>query len=329
MPASGVGAMPAAASELLQALFEEQPRPLELVFLGAHAAHFATRDQDAPLISVVPPNGLRMPGGVLVGAVEPTGAEWAAVQSASGSGATIGADVLRLGELDVRPARWWSGARPRRVGTAPADVPSLLADIETVALPLDAPTRTAVDRLDIAIKALATLSSGIATAPELAGVPLQRAQPPVSMAHVTARVTVAARAMVGLGPGLTPSGDDVLVGALVALQHFERCGSEPARARLSALRAALIEGTWGCGGRTTAVSAALLAHARRGEGMPVLLDLVAALAPAGPRSADRAGLRRAAEAVRAVGQLTGSAMLRGVQIAAAGALQEPRATIPQ
>jgi hypothetical protein len=66
--------------------------------------------------------------------------------------------------------------------------------------------------------------------------------------------------LVGLGPGLTPAGDDVVAGALVALV----AGGAHARA------AAVLGAVRACRRRTTVLSAALLEHAGAGRAVPQL-----------------------------------------------------------
>ncbi len=101
--------------------------------------------------------------------------------------------------------------------------------------------------------------------------------------------------LVGAGPGLTPSGDDVLAGALVAahatadprLPHWRR-----------ATRLALVHRA------TTVVSRGLLQHALDGYATPELADAVVALC----RGEDPAV---ALDRLRGVGHTSGSALLAG------------------
>ncbi len=111
----------------------------------------------------------------------------------------------------------------------------------------------------------------------------------------------AARRLAGLGPGLTPSGDDVLTGCLVALTLWPPRGRSDLR-RLIADQAVP---------RTTRISAAYLAAAARGEAGQRWHDLRDALA--GP---DPAAVRRAAAQVMALGETSGSDMLGGFVLAA-------------
>jgi hypothetical protein len=80
--------------------------------------------------------------------------------------------------------------------------------------------------------------------------------------------------LIGLGTGLTPSGDDYLTGLLAGLDAT----GHPARHAL----ATAIER--GIPGRTTAVGAALLGHAVHGEFTERLHDVLAALAAGRPDS---------------------------------------------
>jgi hypothetical protein len=103
--------------------------------------------------------------------------------------------------------------------------------------------------------------------------------------------------LVGSGPGLTPSGDDVLAGALVTA----RATGDPRLATWSAAtRRALRRRT------TTFVSRALLHDALAGWCVPELARLLVALAR------HPADLGAAAAALRAVGHSSGQSLLDGV-----------------
>ena len=80
-----------------------------------------------------------------------------------------------------------------------------------------------------------------------------------------ATVADAVRRLVGLGPGLTPAGDDVVAGALVALA----AGGDLERAGV------VLDAVRSCRHRTTALSAALLDHAAGGRAVPQLARLPA------------------------------------------------------
>jgi hypothetical protein len=110
-------------------------------------------------------------------------------------------------------------------------------------------------------------------------------------------------ALIGLGPGLTPSGDDVLAGALLALHGFAR--AEEA-ARLAAWLGPRLAG------RTGHISRAHLACAAHGEGAAVLHDALAALA-----SGDAETLATVTAAVGALGHCSGWDGLVGIAAVAA------------
>jgi hypothetical protein len=105
------------------------------------------------------------------------------------------------------------------------------------------------------------------------------------------------RRLVGAGPGLTPSGDDVLCGVLLGLRLLGRARSLP---RL-----------WDAVGprlpATTTVSAALLSEAVQGYAVPPVIDLGQALA-----ADDAVGVRDAAARVLAVGHTSGADLLAGL-----------------
>lgn len=103
--------------------------------------------------------------------------------------------------------------------------------------------------------------------------------------------------LLGRGPGLTPAGDDVLAGLLVALHHAPALRDGVAGQVLR--RAAR---------RTTALSAGLLRLAAAGHGVPALLDLADVLAGHGP--ADRVGA--ALDRLLAVGHSSGTALAWGL-----------------
>jgi hypothetical protein len=109
-------------------------------------------------------------------------------------------------------------------------------------------------------------------------------------------------ALLGRGPGLTPSGDDVLAGALVTAHATD----DPRLARWRAATVvALHERT------TTAVSRGLLRHALDGYATDELAELLAALgAPGEQEGHDLPGaLRR----LLALGHSSGAALLAGVR----------------
>ncbi|SDS89580.1 DUF2877 domain-containing protein [Jiangella sp. DSM 45060] len=110
----------------------------------------------------------------------------------------------------------------------------------------------------------------------------------------------AAGGLLGLGPGLTPAGDDVLAGALVVGAAVESRG---------AVRLAAAVEAAGPLHRTTAVSAGLLPYAARGLAVPQLTAYLAALGSA------RGDVRAAQRGLLAVGHTSGAALQLGVRVA--------------
>lgn len=119
--------------------------------------------------------------------------------------------------------------------------------------------------------------------------------------------TAAAMRLLGSGPGLTPSGDDVLTGFLAGDAAFG-LNAAALREATAALAPA----------RTTALSAALLWHAARGEYIDELAAVAAALT-----SSSRSEPGQAANALRrllSVGHTSGAALAFGLVTAAERAL---------
>lgn len=165
-----------------------------------------------------------------------------------GAPSSVGRHGVTIGALTVQVTRWWAPRRPRSavspagacwLATILAEHPPLLPD------------------------------SWWTRRPDVTPVAAVRVAPDAMPAHATEVAVDAERwaGLVGWGPGLTPAGDDILAGMLVALHH------RPAeRDRLAA--AVLPHATR----RTTALGATLLREAAAGHGVPALLDLADLLA---------------------------------------------------
>src|SRR2546428_1335833 len=108
-------------------------------------------------------------------------------------------------------------------------------------------------------------------------------------------VSRASGALAGLGPGVTPSGDDVLVGGLLAFALHADDSRVMRQAIISAVR-----------DRTTRISLAYLESAARGEASESWHRLVAALAVDDPGR-----IAGATRGVMAFGETSGSDMLAG------------------
>lgn len=119
-----------------------------------------------------------------------------------------------------------------------------------------------------------------------------------------AGITTAATGLLGLGEGLTPSGDDVLTGlAFLSAQRGMRL-----RSAVASLGAALENG----GDRTTLLSVVTVRHALRARATRALHDLALAV---GDGRDDDADIDAAARRVAAIGHTSGADILTGVRLA--------------
>ena len=120
------------------------------------------------------------------------------------------------------------------------------------------------------------------------------------VSHDTDAARAAALALIGLGVGLTPSGDDFLVGLLAGLEAT----GHPARLPLAASIAAQAPR------RTTTIGANALEHAAAGEFTERLHDVVVAIA-----DERAAGLARGIARAMAYGATSGADTLVGLFLA--------------
>ena len=219
-------------------------------------------------------DAVRLPLAVVVGALS-VDSPWAGRVRPGGT-VLVGAGAVRLAGLTVRVARWWAPARPRPVDHEwlALATPLLLRLLRERAVTLPRPVTAN----------LCALRRALATGDE------EGARRAVD-------------AVLGLGPGLTPAGDDAIAGLLLAVHHLGEPG-EPAMARL---RTHVVSAA---PGRTTAVSAALLAHAAQGHGAPQAIAVLDALATG-------CALPAALSALLRLGHTSGGDLAHGI---AAGAL---------
>ena len=106
--------------------------------------------------------------------------------------------------------------------------------------------------------------------------------------------------LLGLGPGLTPLGDDVLAGWLAAAVASRHSGLADLRSNV-ALNARE---------RTTSLSATLLACAARGEGVPEVRSLLTGVA-----DANAAVVEQSLSLLLRVGETSGEGLVLGAQLA--------------
>jgi hypothetical protein len=127
--------------------------------------------------------------------------------------------------------------------------------------------------------------------------------PPELVAALGTDPALAVPDLIGRGPGLTPSGDDLLCGLLAGCVLFEVPADDVRQAVLDVLASRPRA--------TTSLSRALLRRAAAGEGIEQLSTLAEALC-----GTDPATLAQAWQALRAVGHSSGAALGLGLLTAA-------------
>jgi hypothetical protein len=248
-----------AASVLLEPLLEGPDRSLAVLGRAGATVHLGTGAADLPLVSVTPAGAVRLPASLQVAGRLPV----------SVGAARAGLGRVQLDSMCVRVRRWWRPPAPvvqdlRRASARAAAATLLLPPLEPAVAAALGPLRASVCGGDTRRGAAARAVGGL----------------------------------VGLGSGLTPSGDDVLVGAVVALRALERGG-------LAAPGCLATELTRATGRRaTTALSASLLQDAGRGWCIPELAAFVEA-------TGGRGDLPAVVSRLVAVGHSSGAAMGHG------------------
>lgn len=176
----------------------------------------------------------------------------------AGDDAVVGGGVIETSLLRVAVCRWWDPA-------------PILAPLSRLRLQADC----------------AALQALCAASPRQPGLD-EDAGPAVLAARCAAGdvpgAAGAARHLLGLGPGLTPSGDDMVAGLVLALRLLGGATADGARAVWLADRLAAMV-TRNARDRTTPVSAALLHCAARGQAAAEVISVLRAFEgrePAGP-----------------------------------------------
>jgi hypothetical protein len=172
-----------AARELLRAA----RRPGKVLACLPHAIYleFADAVPEPRVIAICPPGTIRLPNAIITG-------PWEGRPSGDSAECWAGGDRVLACGLDIRIVRWWD--------------PS----------PVFGPLSKA--RLDHGYGVLARLCAAAEQAPGLAG-----HDGPTQLAEYCAKgdlagAVEAAERLVGLGPGLMPSGDSMVSGVLLALR---------------------------------------------------------------------------------------------------------------
>jgi hypothetical protein len=230
-----VATVPAAASTGVADLLRGPVRPARVLMSVPAAVYLqVATDRGPDVVGVLTSNAARLPLGCVLS--RPSNGR-PLVSVPSGAPAQVGGGRIVVGDLVVSAAAWWE-PRPRLPSTAPALLPEGVRELRTALY------GEGMSPSSFALPGLPAGPSG----------PLAALRGAVRRADLDAALRTAIR-LVGLGPGLTPAGDDVLAGTVAGLVLL----GHPEAARFGTAVHAL------AAGRTTELSRALLRHAAAGR----------------------------------------------------------------
>jgi hypothetical protein len=266
----------AAASAAISTVLRGRRQPAEILGVGPRALYMRA-SRSASVLAVVTDDAVRLPCALVI---PETSAQRRLTELAPDparsprASASIGGGTVTWrgphGRVEVVAAREWRPPRPP-AGTPESDALTRLAQ------------RLRSREIGIESERLLALWHAGEHAEE----------------HVANRTAEdAAAGLIGRGPGLTPSGDDVLAGYLIGARAFGIVADATRRAVVTCAPKA-----------TTALSCQLLLHAAQGEAIGPLAALVGALLGQRP-------LGSALDAVLGIGHTSGTALAAG--LAAAG-----------
>ena len=235
VPRGAPAAVPAQASTGIADLLRGPVRPGR-VLLSVPAAVYVTVPgaQGTEVVGVLTSDAARLPLGCVL--FRPANGR-PLVNVPSGAPAQVGAGRLVIGDLTVSAAAWWD-PRPKLPTARPALLPEGVRQLRAALY------GEGVPHSSLCLPGLPAGPSG----------PLAALRGSVRRADLDAALRTATR-LVGLGPGLTPAGDDVLAGLTAGLVLLGHPAAERFGAGVTTLAA----------GRTTELSRALLRHAAAGR----------------------------------------------------------------
>jgi hypothetical protein len=234
-PARAATAVPAAASTGVAELLRGPVRPAR-VLMSVPAAVYVhvPNDRGGDVVGVLTSDAARLPLGCVL--FRPSNGR-PLVGVPAGAPAEVGGGRIVVGDLAVSAAAWWN-PRPRLPSLRPALLPEGVRQLRNALYGEGVPHS-------------AFTLPGLPVGP---GGPLAALRGAVRRADLDAALRTATR-LVGLGPGLTPAGDDVMAGTVAGLVLLGHPSAERFAAGVYALAA----------GRTTELSRALLRHAASGR----------------------------------------------------------------
>src|SRR3954464_4431951 len=234
-PARAATAVPASASTGVAELLRGPVRQARvLTSLPAAVYLQVAGERFSDVVGVLTSDAARLPLGCVL--FRPSNGR-PLVALPSGAPAEVGGGRIVVGDLAVSAAAWWN-PRPKLPSTRPALLPEGVRQLRNALYGEGVPHS-------------AFTLPGLPTGP---GGPLAALRGAVRRADLEAALRTAGR-LVGLGPGLTPAGDDVMAGTVAGLVLLGHPAAQRFAAGVYALTA----------GRTTELSRALLRHAACGR----------------------------------------------------------------
>jgi hypothetical protein len=274
-PARAATAVPASASTGVAELLRGPVRPARvLMSLPAAVYLLVPGERSGEVVGVLTSDAARLPLGCVL--FRPSNGR-PLVALPSGAPAEVGGGRIVVGDLAVSAAAWWN-PRPKLPSTRPALLPEGVRQLRNALYGEGVPHS-------------AFTLPGLPTGP---GGPLAALRGAVRRADLDAALRTATR-LIGLGPGLTPAGDDVMAGTIAGLVLLGHPAAERFAAGVYSLAA----------GRTTELSRALLRHAACGRVSGEYAAVLHALVGERPLAPAVAGLL-------ATGSTSGRAMALGL-----------------
>ncbi|MGY1723705.1 DUF2877 domain-containing protein [Blastococcus sp. SYSU DS0533] len=229
-------AVPAAASTAVAEVLRGPVRPARVLLSVPAAVYVQVLGErgGGEVVGLLTSDAARLPLGCVL--FRPSNGR-PLVGVSAGAPAEVGGGRIVVGDLAVSASAWWD-PRPRLPGGRPALLPEGVRQLRNALYGEGVPHSSF------------TLP-GLPTGP---GGPLAALRGAVRRADLEAALRTATR-LVGLGPGLTPAGDDVVAGTIAGLVLL----GHPAAQRFASGVCSM------AGGRTTELSRALLRHAAAGQ----------------------------------------------------------------
>jgi hypothetical protein len=234
-PARAATAVPAAASTGIAEVLRGPVRSARILMSVPAAVYLVVHgERGNDVVGVLTSDAARLPLACVL--FRPSNGR-PLVALPNGAPAEVGGGRIVVGDLAVSAAAWWN-PRPRLPSLRPALLPEGVRQLRSVLYGDGVPHS-------------AFTLPGLPAGP---GGPLAALRGAVRRADLDAALRTATR-LIGLGPGLTPAGDDVMAGTIAGLVLLGHPAAERFAAAVYSLAA----------GRTTELSRALLRHAAAGR----------------------------------------------------------------